>query len=103
MTILAPSLAKLRAISLPMLLAAPATTATLSLRRIDLLPAADRLRRIRREIIVHDLAEPQRQVAEDVHRGDDFEDRQLGDGCHGMGTERQGAGPRSRLRGAHPQ
>src|SRR5258708_4638189 len=97
MTIFAPSLAKVRAISLPMPLAAPVTTATLSLRRIDLLLAADRLLRIRREIIVHDLAKPQREVAEDVHGGDDLQDRQLGDGCHGMGAEGQGAraGPRA--------
>src|SRR5882724_3812972 len=97
MTILAPSPAKLRAISLPMPLAAPVTTATLSLRRIDGLLAAGRLLRTRREIVVHDLAEPQREVAEDVHCRDDLQDRQLRHRCHGVRAERQRAraGPRA--------
>src|SRR5690349_19167465 len=88
-TTLAPSAAKVRAISLPIPLAAPVTTATLSLRRMDFLLAAGRLFNVPSEIIIHDLAKPQGQIAQDVHRGKNLQDRQLGDRCHGMGAERQ--------------
>src|SRR5262245_19945369 len=88
MTILAPSSAKVRAISLPMPLAAPVTMATLSLRRMGFLLAAARLLNARCEVIMHDLAKPQGQIAQDVHRGKDLQDRQLCDGRHGVRAQR---------------
>src|SRR4029453_4351720 len=88
MTILTPSAAKVRAICLPMPLAAPVTTATLSLRRMDFLLAAGRLLNASSEIIIHDLAKPQGEIAQDVYRGKDLQDRQLGDGRHGVRAQR---------------
>src|SRR5690242_4785428 len=70
MATLAPSRRKVRAISLPMPLAAPVTTATRFLRRMMELPSA--------QIVVHDLAQAERQVGDDVDAGDDLEHRQLG-------------------------
>src|SRR5438105_10907600 len=87
MTILAPSPANVRAISLPMPLAAPVMTATLSSRRIDSLLAAERVLDVGREIVVHDLAETQREVGENVHGRDDLQHRQLGHRCQRMVAE----------------
>src|SRR6185437_14807905 len=70
MATLAPSRRKVRAISLPMPLAAPVTTATRFLRRMMSAPSA--------QIVVGDLAEAERQVGDDVHAGQHLEHRQLG-------------------------
>src|SRR5690348_10901585 len=70
MAIFAPSRAKTRAISLPMPLAAPVTTATLSFRRMGLSVGS-------RQVIVDDLAELEREVGDDVRAGHDLEHRQL--------------------------
>src|SRR5262245_19763642 len=91
MTTLAPSRAKVRAISLPMPLAAPVTTATLFSRRIGFLLAANRFLRLRSKIVVDHLAEAEREVGEDVHGRDDLQNRQFGDRRHGMGAQRQRA------------
>src|SRR5262245_24741686 len=93
MTILAPSLAKVRAISLPMPLAAPVTTATLSSRRIGLLLAANRRLRLRREIVMHHLAEAEREIAQNMDGRDDLQHGQFGHRRQGMRGERQGARP----------
>src|SRR5215470_11827709 len=103
MTTLAPSSANFRAISLPMPLAAPVTTAILSLRRMlssrrmGLLLATGSLLRGRREIVMHDLAKSQRQVAQNVHGRDNLKHRQFSHRRHRMRVERQRAraGPRT--------
>src|SRR5262245_13728763 len=81
----APSRTKVLAISLPMPLAAPVTMATLSLSRMSRHSCAGgsarrrrlALRRGRLEIVVGDLAEPEREIADHVDRGHHFEHRQL--------------------------
>src|SRR5882762_8651459 len=90
MTTLAPSRAKVRAISLPMPLAAPVTTATLFLRRMGTFPL------ILPQVIVDDLTETERQVGKDVLRRDDFHDGQFGDGRQSVRHQRQRARTRPR-------
>src|SRR5215469_16146779 len=94
----APSRAKVLAISLPMPLAAPVTMATLSLRRMSRHSRGGRLGRrlpLRRrgEIVVGDLAEAEREIANEMNRGDDLEHRQLGDRGKRMRAERNRARP----------
>src|SRR5215470_17118334 len=103
--ILAPSRAKTRAISLPMPLAAPVITATLSARRPwPAMPAAapDNVLSCKfmgfsfpggslglHQVVVDDLAEPEGQVGDDVHAGHDLEHRQLGERRQGMRDQRE--------------
>src|SRR4051794_28167100 len=89
------------AISLPMPLAAPVTMATLSLRRMSRHSCGGRPgRRLplrgRGKIVVDDLAEAEREIANEMNRGDDLEYRQLGDWSKRMRRERNRAraGPR---------
>src|SRR5262245_38763805 len=81
---------------LPMPLAAPVTTATLSLRRIGLLLATGWPLRGRRKIVMHDFAKSQRKVAQKVHGRDNLKDRQVSHRRHGMRAERQRARARPR-------
>src|SRR5215470_16044557 len=92
--IFAPSRAKMTAISLPMPLAAPVITATLSARwpwPTVLAAALDNVLSCKfmgsflplgglrlRQIVVHDLAEPEREVGDDVRARHDLEHGQLG-------------------------
>src|SRR5262249_13607714 len=104
MATLAPSRAKVSAISFPMPLAAPVTMATLSFRRMaapflsllrmGLLQASQSSCRLA-NVVVHDLAEAERQIRENVDCRDDLEHRQLGDRRQRMGHQRQsrGTGP----------
>src|SRR5262245_66402782 len=57
-------------------LAAPVTMATLSLRRMGRVPAAEGDEGST-EVVVHDLAEAEREIADHVNRGDHLEHRQL--------------------------
>src|SRR5215475_7681760 len=105
MATLPPSRAKVSAISFPMPLAAPVTMATLSFRRMA--PAvfsSQRMGLLQVEsqsscrlahVVVHDLAEAERQIRENVDCRDDLDDRQLGDRGQCMRGQRQscGAGP----------
>src|SRR5262245_25461828 len=105
MPTLPPSRAKVSAISFPMPLAAPVTMATLSFRRMapPFLPSLRMglLRAARRsfdrlgQVVVHDLAEAERQICNNVDSRDDLEDRQLGDRRQRMRGQRQsrGTGP----------
>src|SRR5215831_15683351 len=105
MATLPPSRAKASAISLPMPLAAPVTMATLSFRRMappvlssermGLLQAENRSSDRLGHVVVHDLAEAERQVRENVDCRDDLDDRQLGDRGQRMRGQCQsrGAGP----------
>src|SRR5215831_3737614 len=92
--IFAPSRAKTRAISLPMPLAAPVTTATLSLSRMWISFAC---RLASRQVVVNDLAEIEGDVGDDMCAGHDLEHRQLGE--RRQGVREQGEfgrpGPRS--------
>src|SRR6516162_7290736 len=72
------------AISLPMPLAAPVTMATLSLRRMSRNSRGGRL-----QVIVGDLAEAERDIANQVNRGHDLEHGQLGDRGERMRRERK--------------
>src|SRR5262249_2452876 len=94
--ILAPSRAKTRAISLPMPLAAPVITATLSARRARL-AVLDRALSCKfmgssfplgglglRQVVVNDFAELEGQVGDDVRAGHDLEHRQLGERREGV-------------------
>src|SRR5262245_21794253 len=96
MATLAPSRAKRVAISLPIPLAAPVTTATLSFKRmaISLLSA---LRPLLGQVIVHDLAEAEREIGDDLGPGHDLEHRRLGQWCERVREkrERRRSGPRS--------
>src|SRR5499427_116405 len=104
MATLPPSRAKVSAISFPMPLAAPVTMATLSFKRMaplallselmGLLQAESRYRSLA-HVVVHDLAETERQVRENVDCRDHRDDRQLGDRSQRMRGQRQscGAGP----------
>src|SRR5712692_1531963 len=93
----APSRTKVLAISLPMPLAAPVTMATLSLRRMS---GSFRscgsarwrrlaLRRRRLKVIVDDLAETEREIADEMDRRQDLEHGQLGDRRKRVGGERK--------------
>src|SRR5499427_9223994 len=101
MAILAPSRAKRRAISLPMPLAAPVITATLSARRArramlasgalekalscKFMGSSFPLGRLGlRQVVVNDLAEPKGEVGDDVRAGHDLEHRQLGERRQGV-------------------
>src|SRR5215468_5351478 len=86
MATLAPSRAKVSAISFPMPLAAPVTMATLSFRRM----AAPFLSLLRM-----DLLQAERQIGENVDGRDNLDDRQLGDRSQRMRGQRQScrAGP----------
>src|SRR5215471_11215228 len=101
MATLPPSRAKVSAISFPMPLAAPVTMATLSFKRMaplallselmGLLQAESRYRSLA-HVVVHDLAEAERQIRENVDCGDNLEYRQLGDRGQRMRGQRQGCG-----------
>src|SRR5262249_15656927 len=105
MATLAPSRAKVSAISFPMPLAAPVTMATLSFRRMaapflsllrmGLLQAQSQSSCQLAHVVVHDLAEAERQIRENVDCRDDLEHRQLGDRRQRMRGQRQsrGTGP----------
>src|SRR5215475_700541 len=92
--IFAPSRAKTRAISLPMPLAAPVTTATLSLRHMGISLTC---RLASGQVVVNHLAELEGEVGEDVRAGHDLEHRQFGK--RRKGVREQGElgrpGPRS--------
>src|SRR5215469_1220341 len=64
---------------------------------IECFPGAQRVLGARRQVVMDDLAKPQREVAQEVHRGEDFQDRQLRHWRHSMGAERQRtrSGPRA--------
>src|SRR6516164_3227297 len=91
----APSRAKVAAISLPMPLAAPVTMATLSLRRMSRNSRGGRFQRRlalgggRLQVVVGDLAEAERDIANEVNRGHDLEHGQLRDRGEGMRRERK--------------
>src|SRR5260370_31955922 len=101
-----PSRAKVSAISLPMPLAAPVTMQTFSFRRtpapiaiaalsskrIALLPVEQRSSARLLYIVVHDVAETEREIGENVGCRLDLQHRQLGDGCQGVRGQRQGCG-----------
>src|SRR5262245_15114572 len=103
MATLPPSRAKVSAISFPMPLAAPVTMATLSFRRMappvlslrgmGLLQAEVRSSDRLAQVVVHDFAEAERQIRENVDSRDNLEDRQLGDRGQRMRGQRQGCGP----------
>src|SRR5713101_4651154 len=88
MATLAPSRTKVRAISLPIPLAAPVTTATRFFRRMACLLGS-------LEIVVRDLAEAEGQVGDDVDARHDLQDRKLGHRRQRMRVEveRGRAGP----------
>ncbi len=67
-----------RAISLPIPLAAPVTIATWSLRRMILLLAGSA------QIVVNDLAQAEGEVGKDVHGRNDLQHWKFGDGSEGM-------------------
>src|SRR5216683_6729255 len=71
----------MRAISLPMPLAAPVTTATRFSRRMMLLLSA--------QVVVHDLAEAQGEIGEDMDARENLEDGKLGHRCQRMRVELQ--------------
>src|SRR5215468_9653514 len=84
MATLPPSRAKVSAISFPMPLAAPVTMATLSFRRMvplrmGLLRAARRSSDRPGQVIVHDFADAERQIRNNVDRRDDLDYWQLRD------------------------
>src|SRR5882724_1179423 len=70
---LAPSRAKMMAISFPIPLAAPVTMATLSLRRMRL--SFPERTRASAQVVVNDLPETKREVGDDVGCRDDFQHR----------------------------
>src|SRR5262245_11720853 len=102
---LPPSRAKVSAISFPMPLAAPVTMATLSLRRMapavlssqrmDFLRSEPRFSDRLGHIVVHDLAEAERQIRQNVECRDDVNYRQLRDRGERVRGQRQSgrAGP----------
>src|SRR5436190_8878348 len=77
-TTLAPSRAKRAAISLPMPLAAPVTMQTL-LSSFMVCSGCERYST--GQVVVHDRAEAQGQVRQDVRAGEHFEHRQSGHRC----------------------
>src|SRR5215831_8612676 len=89
------SRAKVMAISLPMPLAAPVTMATLSLRRMSRNSRGGRFQRRlalrdgRLQVIVDDLAEAERDIANEVNRGHDLEHGQLRDRGQRVRRERK--------------
>src|SRR5262245_34627063 len=99
MPTLPPSRAKVSAISFPMPLAAPVTMATLSFRRMaplalpslrmGLLRAARRSSDRLGQVVVHDFAEAERQVRENVDGRDNLDDRQLRDRGQRVRGQRQ--------------
>src|SRR5215470_16656388 len=103
MATLPPSRAKVSAISFPMPLAAPVTMATLSFkrmaspilsssRRMGLLQAESRSSNRLAHVVVHDLAEAERKIRENVDCGNDLDYRQLGDRGQRMRGEPQSCG-----------
>src|SRR5215475_1777059 len=98
MATLPPSRAKVSSISFPMPLAAPVTMATLSFKRMaplallselmGLLRAESRYRSLA-QVVVHDLAEAERQIRENVDCRDNLEHWQLGDRGQRMRGQRQ--------------
>src|SRR5262249_47307248 len=92
---LAPSRANTIAISLPIPLAAPVMMATLSCKRI-----ANSFRKqsqISSQVVVHDLAEAERQVRDDVCSRNNLEHRQFGQWSESVGEQGESSrsGPRS--------
>src|SRR3984893_284075 len=92
MTTLPPSRAKVIAISLPIPLAAPVMTATLSFKRMG-----RSYRILVRKVVEHHLAEAKRQVGDKMAGGNHPAHRQAGDVAHRMleKLDRRGPGPRA--------
>src|SRR6185437_8096095 len=96
MATFAPSRTNRAAISLPMPLAAPVTTATLSVRRIVIVPFERSPRPtmgLSEQIIVHDLAQTERQVRNDVGRRYNLQDGKLRHRRQRMRNQRQRSRP----------
>src|SRR3984893_1188487 len=89
MTTLPPSRAKVIAISLPIPLAAPVMTGTLSLKRIG-----RSYRILVRKVVEHHLAEAKRQVGDKMAGGNHPAHGQAGDIAHRMLEKLDGRGPR---------
>src|SRR5436190_21304952 len=106
-TMSAPAPANARAHASPMPLVEPVTTAVLTFRiaisfsyagfsqgRLKLFSGdqklfvvPDRTSDWLLQIVVHDLAQAERKVSNDVDSGHDLEHRQLGDGCQSVGRQ----------------
>src|ERR1700745_293870 len=93
----APSRAKTLAMSLPMPLAAPVTMATLSFKRMSSNPCSGgsqrrrgfALGRGRLQIIMGDPAHAEREIANEMHGGDDLQHRQFRDRRERVRGERE--------------